>query len=176
MIRQHVGGGRGNYDPKSEPSAWEALTTRDTAEMDEVVDDILDAGKPTPVIVALEQDPTDERYTDTYYLFLAFPPRPAGAGGAGGPPPGLYRRVRVPLLAFCESLARAFEGQMTSTALCFVADASSGLGSETLAAVAGRCNYGVVSGMPPPPPGGGGGGATTFFPFPMRFFFSRSSR
>ena len=153
MMRQHVGGGRGNYDPKSEPSAWEALTDKDAAEMDEVVAGILDAGKPTPVIVAMEQDPTDDRYPDAYYLFLAFPPPPSTtkeeAGGRGGLPPGLYRRVRVPLLAFCELLSIAFEGQMTSTALCFVADASSGLGSETLATVARRCNYGVVSGMPP---------------------------
>lgn len=158
MMRQHVGGGRGNYDPKSEPSSWETLTDGDVAEMDEVVSDILDDAKRTPVIVALEQDPTDDRYPDTYYLFLAFPPPHStkAEGGRGGlvPPPGIYRRVRVPLLAFCELLSLAFEGQMTSTTLCFVADASSGLGSETLAMVARRCNYGVVSGgmsLPDPP-------------------------
>ena len=158
-MRQHVGGGRGNYDPKSEPSSWETLTDGDVSEMDEVVSDILDDAKRTPVIVALEQDPTDDRYPDTYYLFLAFPPQhptKAEEGGCAGGllPPGIYRRVRVPLLAFCELLSLAFEGQMTSTTLCFVADASSGLGSETLATVARRCNYGVVSGgmsLPDPP-------------------------
>lgn len=149
MMRQHVGGGRGRYDPKMEPSVWEALTVKDNEEMEGVVAEILDAEKPTPVIVALEQDPTDDRDTNTYYLFLAFPPTSTtdGSGGGIGTPgsPGLYRRVRVPLVAFCALLADAFDGRMTSTTLCFVADASSGLGSEILATVVKRCNYEVVS-------------------------------
>ena len=149
MMRQHVGGGRGIYDPKMEPSVWEALTVKDDEDMEVVVAEILNAEKPTPVIVALEQDPTDDRDPNTYYLFLAFPPPSTtedGGGGVGTPgSPGLYRRVRVPLLAFCELLADAFDGQMTSTTLCFVADASSGLGSEILTTVVKRCNYEVVS-------------------------------
>ena len=123
--------------------------------------------KSTPVIVALEQDLADENDPNTYYLFLAFPtfsPQSQAescggdAGGAGAaaddgnmnsrqqPTTSLHhRRVRVPLLVFCELLAKSFERQMTSTALCFVADASSGMGSEILSTVVKRCNHGVVS-------------------------------
>ncbi|KAL7533315.1 hypothetical protein ACHAWF_004451 [Thalassiosira exigua] len=150
MVRQHVGGGRRGYDPKADPSAWEDLTMDDVDEMDEVVETIMDAAKPTPVVVAIEQDRGDDRDPNTYHLFLAFP-RPSdvmdGKASAATPgPPGFYpRRVRVPLAEFCEKLATAFEGRATSTTLCFVADASSGVGSEMLTAVAGRCDHGVAT-------------------------------
>jgi hypothetical protein len=84
----------------------------------------------------------DEVDQNTYYLFLDFPPSPSNTTKGGQ----LYpRRVRVPLVFFCELLATAFDGQITSTALCFIADASSGLGSEMLTTVIKRCNHGVVS-------------------------------
>lgn len=148
MMRQHVGGGKRVYDPKSEPSVWENLTKNDDKEMDEVIAEILDAKKPTPVIVAMEQDLTDDRDPNTYHLFLAFPPSGEGDDGNIATPeaPKFYaRKVRVPLVVFCEKMAKAFEGQMTSTALCFVADASSGSGSETLTTVVKECDHGVVS-------------------------------
>jgi len=152
MIRQHVGGGKGLYDPKTEPSVWEILTPNDTSEMDELIADILNAKKPSPVIVAMEQDLADEDGDpNTYHLFLAFPP-PVPTKSSGGeeedvatpPGPMVYERgVRVPLVDFCETLAVAFEGQMTSTALCFVADASSSLGSDILTEVVKKCDHGV---------------------------------
>ena len=146
MIRQHVGGGKGAYDPKMESTVWEKLTKADTTEMEEIIAEILDAKKPTPVIVAVEQDLEDERDPNTYHLFLAFPSLSSEDNVATPGPPKFYpRRVRVPLIVFCEMLATAFEGQMTSTALCFVADASSGLGSEMLTTVVKQCNHGVVS-------------------------------
>lgn len=147
MVRQHVGGGKRVYDPKTESSIWEPYTKNDTKEMEEIIVNILDAKKPTPVIVAMEQDLSDQVDPNTYHLLLAFPPSSDDGGGVATPvAPNFYpRRVRVPLVIFTEMLARAFEGQMTSTALCFVADASSGLGSETLTTIAKRCNHGVVS-------------------------------
>lgn len=145
MVRQHVGGGRRAYDPKDDPSIWEPHTKNDTAEMDAIVSEILDAAKPSPVIVALEQDLGDAGDPNTHHLFLAFPPQ-EGEGVATPAPPKFYpRRVRVPLVEFCAKLAEAFEGQMTANALCFVADASAGLGSDTLATVVRRCDHGVVS-------------------------------
>lgn len=145
LVRQHVGGGSGGYDPRSEASAWLTLTKSDGDEMDEVVAEILDAARPSPVVAAMEQDLADDADPNTHHLFLAFPPTSPAGGTATPADPRLCRRVRVPLVEFCERLATAFEGQMTSTALCFVADASSGLGSETLVEVVRRCDHGVVS-------------------------------
>lgn len=136
MIRQHVGGGKKMYSPKLE----ELVEKISGTEFKGLVDEILDSKKATPVIVAIEQDPTDAN-PDTYFLHLAFPP---GNGTSTPAAPGLFRRVRVPLVSFCEALAKAFEGQLTSTAFCFVADASCGLGSEMLTSVVKACDTGVV--------------------------------
>lgn len=137
MIRQHVGGGKKYYSPKSE----EMVEKIHGGEIHDFVREILDSKKSTPVIVAMEQDPNDAN-PSRYYLFLAFP---SGEGISTPSNPELYRRVRVPLVEFCESMAKAFESQMTSTALCFIADASCGLGSEMLLSVVKACDTGVVS-------------------------------
>jgi hypothetical protein len=51
----------------------------------------------------------------------------------------------LPLLTFGVALADALEATITTTALCFVADASSGLGSRMLANLFEASNSGVVS-------------------------------
>lgn len=158
MIRQHVGGGRGCYDPQTESSVWETHSKNDIKEMEEVISDILDANGPSPVIVAIEQDLGDDSDPNTYHLFLAFPSASSSSSrdeddgvavtaiiATPGPPAFYPRRVRVPFVIFTELLAAAFEKQMTSTALCFVADASSGMGSETLVEVVRKCNHGVAT-------------------------------
>eukprot|EP00804_Cyclotella_cryptica_P019961 CCRYP_007850-RA/>CCRYP_007850-RA protein AED:0.29 eAED:0.29 QI:81/1/1/1/1/1/2/3073/573 len=142
MNRQHVGGGKSLYSPKSDSMAWEKIAKSDDAEMKALFEEILDATKAAPVIVAIEQDTEDAADSNEYYLFLAFPP---GKGVSTPEAPGLYRKVRVPLVAFCEGMAKGFEGQMTSTALCFVADASSGLGSEMLTSIVEACDNGVAT-------------------------------
>jgi len=143
MIRQHVGGGKGLYDPKTESVVWAKIGSSDTEEMDTLLSEIMDSKKATPVIVAIEQDLEDDNNPNDYHLFLAFPP--ANAGVSTPAAPNLYQKVRVPLIAFCERLAKAFKDQMTSTALCFVADASSGLGAEMLTDVVKDCNHGVAT-------------------------------
>lgn len=143
MVRQHVGGGKGYYDPKTEVSVWEKYTKNDAEEMEEVIAEILDAKKPSPVIVAMEQDLSDDADPNTFHLFLAFPS--ASRRGGVATPGRFHRKVRVPLVGFCEELAKAFEGQMTSTALCFVVDASSGLGSDMLTTVVKDCDHGVAT-------------------------------
>jgi len=144
MIRQHVGGGKGLYDPKTESIAWEKIGRSDTEEMDALISEIMDSKKATPVIVAIEQDLEDDKNPNEYYLFLAFPPE-SSAGVSTPAAPNLYRKARVPLIAFCDRLAKAFKDQMTSTALCFVADASAGAGAEMLTDVVKDSNHGVVS-------------------------------
>ena len=152
MIRQHVGGGKSYYDPKTEVDVWENYTTNDTTEMDDIVTEILDKKMKTPVIVTIECELGDEVNPNLYYLYLAFPPTTSSSSSEGDTDdvstpqsPKMYRRVRVPLVLFCDKLATAFEKQMTSTALCFVADASSSLGSDMLTNVVKACDHGVVS-------------------------------
>ncbi len=53
--------------------------------------------------------------------------------------------VSVSLVQFGLKLAQAFEEKLTSTALCFIADASSGLGTKILGEVASTCGAGLVS-------------------------------
>lgn len=175
MIRQHVGGGKGEkditkeffiviystrtyialltnlllragvYDPKTESFVWEKIGRSDSEEISLLISDMLDSMKATPVIVAIEQDLEDQTNPNEYHLFLAFPPD-SSTGDVSTPAAAkLYRRVRVPLIIFCDRLAKAFKEQMTSTALCFVSDASSGLGTDMLTDVVKDCNHGVVS-------------------------------
>jgi hypothetical protein len=47
------------------------------------------------------------------------------------------------LSIFCKKLSNAFQEQLTSTALCFVADASSGLGTDMIGQIVSTC--GMVS-------------------------------
>ncbi|KAL9183339.1 hypothetical protein ACHAXT_005126 [Thalassiosira profunda] len=79
--------------------------------MDEIVSAILDAKKPTPVIVAIEQDLGDERDPNTHHLFLAFPPEE----GDGVDTPCSPNSIRGGCACHC-----------------------SGLGSEMLTAIVGR--------------------------------------
>jgi len=53
--------------------------------------------------------------------------------------------VELPLVPFANKLADTFENNLTSTTLCFVADASSGLGSEILGRIASSTDAGLVS-------------------------------
>ena len=159
LLRQYIGGGKCHYNPKMESVAWEKFTKTDIDEIMETIiqDEIFKEEATTPLIVALEQDLTDENDPNTYYLFLAFPTTlpsqdtaaaaTAAAAGKCSMPGQYRRRIRVPLIQFCELLAKAFEAQMTSTTLCFVADASSGMGSDILSTIVKRCNHGVVSFM-----------------------------
>lgn len=52
--------------------------------------------------------------------------------------------VQAPLLTFVNVLAKAFEEKMTSTALCFVADASSALGLDMIHQIVKDSDAGMV--------------------------------
>jgi len=144
MIRAHVGGGRNVFNPKLEPSIWLNLSKDDEPGMKNLIDEIMDAKKLTPVIVAIEQDLADDVNPNMYHLFLAFPPE--SSEGLNTPQtPTSYRRMRVPLVSFCELLSKAYEEQMSSTALCFIADATCALGSDVLTSVIEAANHGVAT-------------------------------
>jgi hypothetical protein len=52
--------------------------------------------------------------------------------------------IQVPLALFVDTLAKAFEQKLTSTALCFVADASSSLGLDIIHQIVNDSNAGMV--------------------------------
>eukprot|EP00984_Skeletonema_dohrnii_P003389 scaffold1141_cov73-Skeletonema_dohrnii-CCMP3373.AAC.2 len=68
MIRQHVGGGKGLYDPKTESVVWAKIGSSETEEMDTLLSEIMDAKKATPVIVAIEQDLEDDNNPNDYHF------------------------------------------------------------------------------------------------------------
>ena len=86
-------------------------------------------------ILAIEGDEEEEksfaRSTNEIYLYLSL------KGGE--------RWVQVPLAPFCIVLANEFENILTTTALCFVADCSGGLGSKVLGELLKEPEVGVVS-------------------------------
>ena len=112
----------------------------------------------TPLIVGIAKglDPGfsgEDEYADPneWYIYLAFPPQSNTSNNngkeneeKGGLAPYRGRRVRAPLSRFGEALAIAFEQKLTSTALCFVADASGGYGTKVLSSVFNGCGTGMV--------------------------------
>lgn len=115
----------------------------------------------TPLIVGIAKglDPGfsgEDEYADPneWYIYLAFPPPTTKTTTSnddgkvneekGGLAPYRGRRVRAPLSRFGEALAIAFEQKLTSTALCFVADASGGYGTKVLSSVFNGCGTGMV--------------------------------
>ena len=52
--------------------------------------------------------------------------------------------IYAPLFEAGSALTKLFEQQLTSTALCFIADASSGLGTKMLGKIASSCGAGMV--------------------------------
>jgi hypothetical protein len=54
------------------------------------------------------------------------------------------QRYQLPLMSFGNKLAKAFEDQLTSTALCFVADASSGKGTSLVEQLVKESKTGVA--------------------------------
>lgn len=80
-------------------------------------------------IVAIEYDENDHRSKRNYFIFFIYGDR----------------KYQVPLVAFGQALAKAMEEKLTSTALCFLADASAGSSSNLLATVLEQSKAGVVS-------------------------------
>jgi hypothetical protein len=98
---------------------------------------ILDPKQSTPRLlwVGLDVDHDDPR--GEYYLYL-LQQHQSSSSGAG------RTIVKVPLVAFGLKLHEAMEAQITSTTFCFVADASSGLGTQWITGLLESCNAGVV--------------------------------
>lgn len=126
--RMRTDGSTWRYNPKDDRLGTELLSTQE--EYDELVKHILDKKVPTPYIVAIDKDDEDGLDKREIYLWLAFPP--VSDDGKDKETKEGWRRVQVPLIPLANLLAEAFDNQITSTALCFITDASSGLSSEVL--------------------------------------------
>lgn len=112
--------------------------------------DYHDECQKTPMIVGISKDFSLAK-ADEWYVYLAFPVKLRGARDTHGTEKIYYgRRVQVPLVKFGASLYNEFHKQQqqrnTKTNFCFIADASSSLGSDVLGQVIehSQCNVPVI--------------------------------
>lgn len=121
----------------------------DAQVMDSLVKNILNKKRPSPLILGLAKAKSDHGDSDDdrkeIYLHLAVPSDDNHDHDHDDDEEILFDRiVLLPLTSFTEKLAKGFEQQLTSTALCFVADASSAIGTQVIAEVVTTCNAGLV--------------------------------
>ena len=90
--------------------------------LDKLVASIVVPSTPSPKILGLCQD------MGTHDFFVILDLR-------GNPEYGEFGKLQVPLVEFGQRLAAKFERIVASTTLCFVADASSGLGPSMLSKI-----------------------------------------
>ena len=96
------------------------------------VKDVVDESKSTPTIVGVR---VDENNTKISKILLA----------VKDSKDSYEQIVEYPLVEFATELSNAFEKKLTSTTLCFIADASGGLGTEMLGRIIASCGAGLVS-------------------------------
>jgi len=110
----------------------------DSTLLDSIVNDVLDKSKITPDILGVRTD--DNKMNPILVIAVQNSGNNSKEGSSG------YEKIlELPLVPFGMKLADAFEQQLTSTALCFIADASSGLGSDILGSIVESCGAGLVS-------------------------------
>jgi hypothetical protein len=103
------------------------------SDMDVLIAKILDKTDKTSRYYALKIDKDPHDTTDEYFLFLAQEVSQKA-----------IKVYEVPLVNFGMKLSEAFENQLTTTALCFVADASSGMASKVLERLVQEAKTGVA--------------------------------
>lgn len=109
------------------------LSMNASPDMDAFIADIIDKNKPSPSIIGIKV--TED---DSVVLSLAVKVDDDSKKNA------CEKIVELPLVEFGRKLATAFEQQLTSTTLCFIADASCGLGSELLGEIVSSSGAGLV--------------------------------
>ena len=114
-----------NQYHSSQEQLYTDIALEPSTDIDSFVQRILDknANVPTPSIASITQDyivlKQNEKEQDEY--------------------------IKFPLQEFASQLKQAFEDTLTSTALCFVADASSSLGLDMIESILMGSNAGMVS-------------------------------
>jgi hypothetical protein len=118
----------------------------DEADMDDLIGKILDKEK-TAIdrYYALKIDKDSHDPTDDYYVFLAHEEYSAeGVSRNNTCSSSRILLYELPLIKFGMKLCQAFEDQLTTTTLCFVADASSGKASSMLEGLVKAAKTGVA--------------------------------
>lgn len=112
-----------NQYHSSQEQLYTDIALEPNADIGSFVQRILDknANVPTPSIASITQD----------YIVLK--------------QKGQDEYIKFPLQEFVSQLKQAFEDTLTSTALCFVADASSSLGLDMIESILMESNTGMVS-------------------------------
>lgn len=90
-----------------------------------------------PLIVGISKDLNMAK--EQYYIHLAFPLSSTGGTTSTNATVQYGRRVQIPLVTFCETLATELESILTSNAMCFLADASSSLSSHVFTTLFQKC-------------------------------------
>jgi len=120
-----------SYTPVYIQSRTEYITSEENIKG--LVQDLLKKDE-YPEILALEGDKEEEeqyiKATKEIYLYLFLKKE--------------KRFVQVPLIPFATELAKKFEDIVTGTTLCFIADASGGLGPRMLNSIIASTDMGVV--------------------------------
>mmetsp|Transcript_8201 Transcript_8201/g.12343 ORF Transcript_8201/g.12343 Transcript_8201/m.12343 type:complete len:551 (-) Transcript_8201:147-1799(-) len=118
------------------------INMKSVSEIDVLVKGILDKNKATPFILGIKAGVnTGDGNGSSATIELALKSPSSSPIGKGF---GCEKIVELPLVEFGLKLADAFENQLTSTTLCFIADASSGLGSDMLGQIVTGCDAGLV--------------------------------
>ena len=133
-IRHHVNE-RNNFEARVEREVTELILQEDPIKT--LVGDIAksETCAIAPIIVGISKDLTIPK--NEWYVYLAFPQ--LNSFQADGINHRYNRRVQVPLVHFCRTLAMAFEEESTNNKLCFIADASSSLSSKVFSEIFTKC-------------------------------------
>ncbi len=148
-IRTHINQGN-NFESKIEKHITDVVLDDDSIQ--QLVDELIlhekkDDGNvqcrsngTAPLIVGVAKDLTIPK--DQLYVYLAYPEPDKDQHQHKFEVNAQFRcnrRVQVPLIPFCTSLASAFEEYRTDYTLCFISDASSSLSSQVFSKLLKDC-------------------------------------
>ena len=116
----------------------------ESKEMDSFINEILDKEKSPLSIVGMKISAKDNE-TAVMVVAIKCTMMAESANEEGSNVNSYEKIIEVPLVEFGLKLADTFKDLLTSTTLCFIADASGGLGSEILGRIVESCGAGLVS-------------------------------
>lgn len=133
QLDYYLAGGKDRFNGDPEINLKNTTFLGNDAEQETLIDRILSKRDTLSKysVLKLDRDPSDP--TQDFYLFLTRQQDDCEA-----------ELFQVPLVSFCMKLCDAFENQLTTTTLCFVADASAGKASDLLEELMKEAKIGVA--------------------------------
>ena len=141
-IRRYINNGN-FYEWAEEKKITDLVTSYEG--LQNLVEEIVANTRQTPLIVGISKDLTLAK-VDEWYIHLAFPIKSSKEDEDGSDDYTLRqygRRVQVPLEKFGRILASKFEKESPNFDFCFIADASSSLGSQVVGEVIQHSKFGI---------------------------------